>query len=202
MKNRTIGKCLLSVCCFFLVWSGNSPQLWAGQNYQRHVTVFGNSSAAATTPRAVNPATQADIRQMMDLVGTKATVMRVMKTTESNMRPLLFHALPPGPYRQRLVELFIEKFNSEATPQHIMGLAVPIYAQYLSDDEIKGLIQFYKTPLGQKWISIQPKVQAALLPEAQAWGRELGRRTMMEVLQENPDLAQQLKAAARAAHRP
>jgi uncharacterized protein len=202
MKIRTIGNWFLLFGISCLIWSGNSQPLRAGQTYQRQVTVFGNSSAASAAPQAVDPAKEADIRQLMDLVGTKATVMRVMNSMTNDIRPLMLHALPPGQYRERLVQLFFEKFQTKMNPQHFLDLAVPVYAQNFSDDEIKGLIQFYQTPLGKKWISLMPKMQAQILPVAHSWGEELGRQTMLEVLQEHPDLAQDLKAAGKeqAAH--
>jgi len=202
MKVRTIGDGLLLCGIFCLVWGGSSHELRAGQTYQHQITVFGNSSAASTAPQPVDPVEEADIRQLMDLVGTKATVMRVMNSMTNDMRPLMLHAFPPGEYRERLIQLFFEKFQAKMNPQDLLDLAVPIYAQNFSDDEVKGLIQFYQTPLGQKWISLLPKVQAELLPKARSWGENLGRQTMIEVLQEHPELAQQLKAAGQelAAH--
>lgn len=200
MKIRAIGKWLLIFGGLCLVWSGSLQQLCAGQNYPSRVRVFGHSSAATTASLKIDPAEEADIRQLMDLVGTKATITRVMNSMEQSMRPLMLHAFPPGPYRERLVELFFEKLRTKETPQDIMNLAVPVYAQYLSDADIKGLIQFYKTPLGQKWVRVLPKLQAGVLPKAQLLGGELGRQTMIEVLQEHPHLEQELKAAERAAH--
>lgn len=201
MKIRGFTHSLLFLGTISLLCGGGCRQLWAGQTYQRHVTVFGNSSAASTSPQKVDPATEADIRELMDLAGTKATVTRVMNNMVDNMRPLFLRALPPGPYRKRLVQLFFEKIHTKMEPQHILDLAVPIYAKYFSDAEIKQVIQFYKTPLGQKWVRLLPKMQAQIMPEAQRWGQQTGRETMIEVLQEHPDLAQQLKAAEEAAHR-
>jgi hypothetical protein len=40
-----------------------------------------------------------------------------------------------------------------------------------------------------------------VLPTAHSWGREMGRETMIEVLREHPNLAQELQDAAEAAHR-
>ncbi|HUZ46985.1 MAG TPA: DUF2059 domain-containing protein [Terriglobia bacterium] len=200
MRNRAIGNWLLLFGGFCLLWSASSGELRAGQNYPSHVSVFGRSSTAPAAAQKIDPAKEADIRQLMDLLGTRDTVTRSFNSMESSMRPLFSRALPPGAYRERLVELFFEKFQTKISPQDLLNLAVPLYAQYLSDADIKGLIQFYKTPLGQKWISVQPKVGKTLLPEAHSMGREIGRQTMLEVLEEHPELAQELKAAEVAAH--
>ena len=199
MRNRAIGNYLLLFGGFCLLWTASSRELRAGQNYPSHVSVFGQSSTPPAPVRKVDPATEADIRQLMDLLGTRDSVARSFSSMESNMRPLLLRALPPGAYRERLVELFFEKFQTKISPQDLLNLAVPLYGQYLTDADIKGLIQFYKTPLGRKWVSVQPKVGESLLPEAHSMGREIGRQTMIEVLEEHPDLAQELKAAEIAA---
>jgi len=200
MKIRTIGYWFLTFGSLCLLWSASARPVCAGQNYPRHVTVFGQSSAATAPAPKVAPAEEADIRQLMDLVGTKATVQQMMSFMDKNLRPLLLHAFPPGPYRERLIELFLEKFNAKATPQYVMNLAIPFYAQYFSDADIKGLIQFYETPLGQKWARTLPKLRAALLAESQSLGGQLGRQTMIEVLRQHPHLAQEFVAAQHAAH--
>jgi hypothetical protein len=60
---------------------------------------------------------------------------------------------------------------------------------------VKGLIQFYETPVGQKAITVLPKMSAELGEQGEAWGRQMGRDSMLEVLQENPDLAKALDEA-------
>lgn len=200
MKIRSICNCLLLFGGLCLVWSGNPRQVLAGQNYPSHVKVLGQSSAAPPTAQPVDPAKEAEIRQLMYVVGVKDTVTRMMGAMEQNMRPMFVRSLPPGAYRERLVRLFFEKFHSKVNAEQIVDMVIPVYAQNLSDEDIKGLIQFYKTPLGRKWVSLQPKIQAGIAPAARAWGEQVGRQSMKEVLQEHPDLAEQLKAAAEAEH--
>jgi uncharacterized protein len=199
MKVRCFRYSLLFIFSLSLLWSASTRQLCAGQDYPRHVTVFGPPSGDPGTPQKVDPATEADIRELMDLAGTKATVTRMMNNMEESMRPLLLRAFPPGEYREKLVQLFFDKFHTKVNAEAVVDITIPIYAQYLTDDEVKQLIQFYHTPLGQKWISVQPKMQEELQPKARAWGEQMGREALMEVLQEHPELAEQLKDAAVAA---
>ena len=39
-----------------------------------------------------------------------------------------------------------------------MNLLVPIYDKHWTDEDVKGLILFYETPLGQKMITVLPQV--------------------------------------------
>ncbi|HEY7351450.1 MAG TPA: DUF2059 domain-containing protein [Terriglobales bacterium] len=145
-------------------------------------------TGAATALPAIDPGKEADIRKLLDMVGTKATMVRTMGEMITNMRPLLMNSLPPGAYREKLITLFSEKFQSKADPQQMLDLAVPIYDKYLSDEDIRGLMQFYSTPLGQKAIAVLPKLTSECLQAGEKWGEQLGRDSMIEVLSENPDL--------------
>jgi len=111
------------------------------------------------------------------------------------MRPLITGALPPGEYRDKLVDLFFEKFRSKRDPDQLLALIVPIYGKYFSDDDIKQLIRMYETPIGQKMLSLLPKVVAESQVTGKAWGEEIGRQCMLEVLAEHPDLQAALQNA-------
>jgi hypothetical protein len=147
----------------------------------------------------IDPAKEADIRVLLDIVGTKAFVAQTMGSMEKAMKPLLTNSLPPGEYREKLVELFFAKFKAKADGQGLLELAIPLYDKNLSHEEIKGLIQFYRTPLGQKAVSVIPKLTAELQEEGRKWGENLGRQSMIEVMTEHPDLAHAMEEARKAA---
>jgi len=119
-----------------------------------------------------------------------------MGAMEANIRPNLEGSLPPGEYRARLIDLFFEKFRAKLTIQDFLDMAAAAYDKYLTDDDIKGLIQFYQTPLGQKTLTILPKLTAELQTEGMKKGEDAGRDAMNEVLTEHPDLAKALQDAA------
>ena len=52
-------------------------------------------------------------------------------------------------------------------------LIYSLYHKYLTLEEINGLIQFNKTPLGQKMISINPKIVRESMKIGQVWGQKL-----------------------------
>ena len=120
---------------------------------------------------------------------------QVMNQLKAGLRPTMTQALPPGEYRAQLVDLFFEKFSSKLSLDALLDLIVPIYDKYLSDDDIKGLIQFYGTPLGQKAISVLPKVMSEAQAQGAILGQKIGRESMAEVLSEHPELASALQAA-------
>jgi hypothetical protein len=114
----------------------------------------------------------------------------------ANIRPTLVKSLPPGPYREKLITLFFERVQTKLQPQQFVDMAAAAYDKYLTDDEIKGLITFYQTPLGQKTLTVIPQLTIELQKEGMKAGEEAGRESMQEVLAEHPDLAQSLQDAA------
>src|ERR1700756_2722319 len=105
------------------------------------------AAARANRQPKVDPQKEADIRQLLQIMGTERTMTQVMADMETNIRPLLTRSIPAGEYRERLIELFFEQIHSKIDGQELIGLAVPVYDKYLSDSDIKGLIAFYSTPL-------------------------------------------------------
>jgi len=121
---------------------------------------------------------------------------------EKNIRPMITNSLPPGDYRTKLVDLFFEKFQSHSKAElpQLLDSAVPLYDKYFSHEDIKGLIEFYQTPLGQKALGVLPKLSIEMQGEGMKMGEKLGRQSMMEVLSEHPELQKSLEEAQQAAH--
>lgn len=144
-------------------------------------------------------AKQADIRQLLQVTGAGNLATQTMTEMEKGMKPLITNALPPGDYREKLVDLFFDKFHSKLEPNTLTELIVPIYDKYLTDEDVKGLIQLYQTPIGQKLITVLPKVAAESQAAGEKWGQQLGRECMMEVLSEHPDLQKAMQEAQKNA---
>ena len=155
------------------------------------------AKAGIAAQSKVDPAKEADIRKLLELVGTKAIVSQTMDSMSKSIKPLLTNSLPPGEYREKLVDLFFAKFTAKADVERLLDLAVPVYDRNFSHQEIRGLIEFYQTPLGQKAIATLPKVTAELQEQGRKWGEDVGKDCMVEVLSEHPELAEGLTAAQR-----
>jgi hypothetical protein len=142
---------------------------------------------------------QADIRRLLALTGAGSVATQAMDEMEKSIRPLMTDSLPPGEYRDKLVELFFQKFHEKRDPSKLVDLMVPIYDKYYTADEIKGLINLYQTPLGKKMTTVLPKIVAESQAAGGDWGKELGRECMMEVLEEHPEMQQAIMQAKRSA---
>jgi hypothetical protein len=161
------------------------------------------NQAASDTPSAgqakIDPSKEADIRRLLELVGTKTLMTTMMQSMTTDLKPMLARALPPGDYREKLVDLFFAKFQAKTDFEQLLNIAVTAYDRHFSHEEIKGLIKFYETPLGQKTASVMPQLLTETREAGRAWGEKLGRDSMVEVLTEHPELAEAMEAAKKAA---
>ena len=167
------------VAMFFLAIQGASPN-----------SVQAAQDANTPGARTIDPVKEADIRRLMDVVGTRSLMSEIMGNMEKNLRPTLTASLPPGDYRAKLIDLFLEKFGtrSQALIPKLIDVAVITYDKYLTDEDVKGLIAFYQTPIGQKMNSVLPKIVLEMQTQGQKLGEQAGRDTMMEVLSEHPEI--------------
>ncbi|HET8966327.1 MAG TPA: DUF2059 domain-containing protein [Candidatus Acidoferrum sp.] len=186
---------VLAVCLTLgsIVGNAQSTSGSAGKTPNMQGSSVSKSNATAATK--IDPAKEADIRRLLDLAGTKALVVQTMDSMSKSIKPLLTNSLPPGEYREKLVDLFFAKFSAKADVEHLLDLAVPVYDKNFSHQEIRSLIEFYQTPLGQKAIATLPKVTAEMQEQGRKWGEDLGRQCMVEVLSEHPELADALNNA-------
>lgn len=175
--------------------------LQAGQN-QYQVGPVPPPAAAPAVQAKIDPAKEADIRRLLEVTGTTTLMEQVMDNMQKSLKPVLTSSFPPGEYREQLVDLFFEKFRSKLDTKRLIDLAVVRYDEQFSDEDIKGLISFYGTPLGQKAVSVLPKLTIELQQDGQALGQKMGRDSMVEVLAEHPELAKALQNAAHGATPP
>jgi hypothetical protein len=170
----------------------------APQSPQAQTKPSAPAEAAVKPAPAVDPAKDAAIRKLFDVEGTKDTMRQVLAGMSGKMKPMLESSLPAGEYRAQLIDLFFQKFQSKLSVDQLIELAIPVYDRYFSLEDIEGLTKFYGTPLGKKVISVLPQVLLEVQGAGMKLGEQVGRDSMIEVLDEHPDLKKSLEEAAAA----
>lgn len=130
----------------------------------------------------VDPVKDADIRSLMELVGARRMAQDVAAKGAQQLRENLVATLPADQRGQQFVNAFVadyqKKFNSEDVTSQLVG----IYDKHFTDDEVKGLLQFYGSPLGRKLAAETPKIQA----EVEAANQKVSTRVAADVLRDLP----------------
>ena len=112
-----------------------------------------------------------DIRTLLEVTGAANLAMQVM-----NQLITSFKASSP-----EVPDSFWDKFIREVNPRDLVDLVVPIYDKYFTQQEIKDLLAFYKTPLGEKTITVTPLLMRESMAAGQLWGEKIGQRVILKL---------------------
>jgi hypothetical protein len=129
---------------------------------------------------SIDPAKEADIRSLMELVGARESLQEAATRGADQFRENLTASVPDNERGQKFVNAFVDNYKAKFDAEAATGQLVAIYDKHFSDDEIKGLLQFYGSPLGQKFAAEMPKINM----ETQAANRAFGTRIAKDVLQD------------------
>ncbi|MEP6669006.1 MAG: DUF2059 domain-containing protein [Chthoniobacter sp.] len=58
----------------------------------------------------------------------------------------------------------------------IKPIWMQIYTEIFTDEDLRGMIVFFKSPVGQKWLDTQPEVQTKTMQKMQAYMRDAERK--------------------------
>src|SRR5713226_4252986 len=147
---------LIYIGTFFLVIQG------ASQNSVQAARQGANAAqGSATSPQAnssIDPAKEADIRSLMELVGARDLVQDGENAAIDQSREKLLATVPNNDKGQAFVNAFAASYQKKFDADAVTGQIVGIYDKHYTEDEIKGLLQFYGSPLGQKVAAEMPKI--------------------------------------------
>ena len=139
------------------------------------VVGFGLAASSPAHAQDIDPAFRADIVKMMEVTGT-AKIGRQMATMISQQMlqtAKTQHPEVPAHKFDVVQEVAEKEFeNAFEGPDGLQQRMVPLYAKYLTPEDVRGLIAFYQSPLGQKSLSVMPALMQDGVKLGQQWAAE------------------------------
>jgi hypothetical protein len=182
---------IIYVGTFLIVQQGTQDV--AAQN----TPATASQGVAKSNPTAMDPAKEADIRSLIELVGTRDLIDDAADKSGAQYSEKIRILMPDKDRAQKLSEAFMARYKARFNSDEMAEELVRIYDKHFTADEIKGLLQFYGSPLGQKFAVEMP----ALMQEAQASGAAVSQRAAKDAWQDmraqNPDLGSSQRASRR-----
>jgi uncharacterized protein len=136
----------------------------------------------------IESAKEADIRALMELVGARDTVQEATTRSTEQIRESLLATVPDNQRGQQFVSSFVADYQKKFNPDGVTSRMVGIYDKHFTDEEIKGLLQFYGSPLGQKFAAEMPKITAETLAANRAEGTRVAREVLQDLQGEYPTI--------------
>jgi len=169
---------------FFLVIQGSS------QNSVQASQQGLQNNASAQSKTNIDRVKEADIRSLMELVGARDMVQDGADNAVGQSREKLMTTVPNNDKGQKFVNAFATSYQRKFDTDQITEQLVGIYDKHYTDDEIKGLLQFYGSPLGQKVAAEMPKINREIQAAVRSASGKAAREALAEVKQKNPEVGQ------------
>lgn len=105
---------------------------------------------------------KADIEKLMKISGSASMVDQIV----DSMIPQYKQMVPSVP------EVYWNEAGKKMKMSggKLIAELVPIYDKYFTEQEIKGLIDFYESPVGKKMVKNQPLIMQDSMAVGQKWG--------------------------------
>jgi hypothetical protein len=182
-----LGLILIYLGTFFVVIQGASenPVQAAPQN-----AASAQDNGATPEAKAIDPAKETDIRSLLELVGARDAVEDGANKVIEQSREKLLASLPQNEKGQAFMNAFADSYQKKFDVDQLTDRLVGIYDRHFSEDEIKGLLQFYGSPLGQKVAAEMPKIGCEVQAATRAASMKAAKEALAEVKRQNPEVGQ------------
>jgi hypothetical protein len=177
---------IIYVGAFFLAIQGAS---------QNPVSAAPQSAAAedqtsSATAKPIDPVKDADIRSLMELVGARDQMQDAVANSSEQYREKLLATVPNNDKGQAFVTSFLASYQKKFDLDQLTEQLVAIYDRHYTDDEIKTLLQFYGSPLGQRVAAENPKIAREIQAASRTTGAKAAKNALQALKAENPEIGQ------------
>lgn len=135
----------------------------------------------------------ANIERLLKLVGVDKLQSQMLDQAIGMLKPLFAANGQGDEANRRMMSRFSDIMSEELRKADISRIAPELYDKYFTNDEIKGLIAFYESPLGQKTIQVLPALSSESMSRGQKLGEQAGERAFQRFLQEFPEAARSIQ---------
>lgn len=123
-----------------------------------------------------------------------ALIRKIIKTT--NMGDQMIQSIEANVPAQRAANpripaVFWNRFLERARTrrEELLDQMVPIYASLFTVQELELLLQFWQSPIGQRFVELQPRLTQGIMEVAHAWGAQLGAEIASELAREGVEIS-------------
>jgi hypothetical protein len=179
---------LIYIGTFFLVIQGASQN--SVQASPQSPAAVQNNATSPQVRSSIDPAKEADIRSLMELVGARDLVQDGVNTAIEQSREKLLATVPNNDKGQAFVNAFAASYQKRFDVDQVTNQLETLYDKHFTDDEIKSLLQFYGSPLGQKVAAEMPKINRETQAAIRAANTKAAKDALAELRQQNPEIGQ------------
>jgi hypothetical protein len=157
---------------FFVAIQGGSPG-----SVQAAAQASSSPRGIGKAVSPIDPAKDADIRALLELVGAREQVQESVRQTAEQYREKLLASVPNNEKGQAFVNATINEYEKRYDVDRVT-------------EQLKSLLQFYGSPLGQKVAAEGPKIFREIQGTTRSEAAKAVRDALQQAKQANPGVGQ------------
>ena len=146
--------------------------------------------ASPAQAKPIDPVKDSDIRSLMELIGAHDLVQDAVNNSSEQYREKLLATVPNNDKGQAFVTSFIESYQKKFDIDQLTEQLIVIYDKHYTDEEIKTLLQFYGSPVGQKVAAEMPKIAREIQAASRTTGAKAAKEALQALKAQNPEIGQ------------
>ncbi len=128
----------------------------------------------ATVAHGITSAKERDIEKLLELMGNTSIteelangLVTIVISQEKERYPNM-----PKDVEYAISDVIYNVVHEHS--QYLNSKIIPIYDKYYTHEDIKNLIEFFKTKTGKKYGSVASPMAQEFIPISQKWGQKIG----------------------------
>jgi hypothetical protein len=149
-------------------------------------SVEASEQSGPPANQSIDPGKEKDIRSLLELVGARDAIQDVAGAATDQYRQKVIETSASNDRAQAFTNAYLAEFQKRFEADAVNGQLVGIYDRHFTDEEIKGLLEFYGSPLGQKVAAEMPKIGREAQLATRAASNQAARLAWQDLRAEYP----------------
>lgn len=158
-----------------------------------NTSVEASEQTGSQENASIDPAKEKDIRSLMELTGVRETIKESASAAADQYRQKVVETATSSDRAQVFTDAYLADFQKKFDTDAVTGQLAGIYGKHFTDDEIKGLVEFYNSPLGQKLAAEMPKISRESQRTAEMAGIRAARLAWQDLRAEYPNTGESVR---------
>ena len=130
-------------------------------------------AAIAQQANEIDPAFRADIVRMLELTVSDQMAETVFQQVKATLQPLMPEA----------GDEFWDQMKAEIDTSALNSRLAPVYARHLTHEDVQGVVAFYESPAGRRYLAAYPQIFTESMQVASQWSQEVYQRVERRIEQ-------------------
>jgi hypothetical protein len=167
-----------------------------------NTSVEASEQNSAQASASIDAVKEKEIRSLLELIGARDAIQDAAGSATEQYRQKMLETAANNDRAQVLTNAYLAQFHKKFDADYVINQLVGIYDKHFTEDEIKELLEFYGSPLGQKVVAEMPKITREAQLATRTASTQAARLAWQDLRAEYPNAGENFRAFNTRRHNP